>query len=35
MTALDYEQQLKLIELLHKDEQEKYHKLDLVNIYGT
>ena len=35
MTALDYEQQLKLIEILHKDEQEKYHKLDLVNIYGT
>ena len=35
MTALDYEKQLKLIELLHKDEQEKYHKLDLVNVYGT
>ena len=35
MTALDYEKQLKLIEILHKDEQEKYHKLDLVNIYGT
>ena len=35
MTALDYEQQLKLIELLHKDEQEKYHNLELVNVYGT
>ena len=35
MAALDYEQQLKLIELLYRDEQEKYHKLDLVNIYGT
>ena len=35
MTALDYEKQLKLIEILHKDEQEKYHKLDLVNVYGT
>ena len=35
MAALDYEQQLKLIEILHKDEQEKYHKLDLVNVYGT
>ena len=35
MAAIDYEQELKLIELLHKDEQEKYHKLDLVNIYGT
>ena len=35
MAAIDYEQELKLIEVLHKDEQEKYHKLDLVNIYGT
>ena len=35
MAAIDYEQELKLIELLHKDEQEKYHKLDLVNVYGT
>ena len=35
MTALDYDKQLKLIELLHKDEQEKYHKLDLVNVYGS
>ena len=35
MTALDYEQQLKLIEILHKDEQEKYHNLELVNVYGT
>ena len=35
MAAIDYEQQLKLIEILHRDEQEKYHKLDLVNIYGT
>ena len=35
MAAIDYEQELKLIEVLHKDEQEKYHKLDLVNIDGT
>ena len=35
MAAIDYEQELKLIEVLHKDEQEKYHKLDLVNVYGT
>ena len=35
MAAIDYEQELKLIELLYKDEQEKYHKLDLVNVYGT
>ena len=33
--ALDYEQQLKLLEVLHKDEQEKYNNLDLVNIYGS
>ena len=35
MAAIDYEQELKLIEVLHKDEQEKYHKLELVNVYGT
>ena len=35
MAAIDYEQELKLIEVLHKDEQEKYNKLELVNVYGT
>ena len=35
MTAIDYEQELKLIEVLHKDEQDKYNKLELVNVYGT
>ena len=35
MSAIDYEQELKLIEVLHKDEQEKYNKLELVNVYGT